>query len=76
MTWIEMLWWWFWALVARRQHERPHSPGGLFPLAARTAPAGCRAAWKETTDLVQHSAGCLRVARPSYRSSSKTVRIK
>lgn len=45
MTWIEILWWSFWALVARRQHERPFW-AEFTP--ALIAPARCRAAWKET----------------------------
>lgn len=48
MTWIEVLWWLFWRVLDSRSHESPRSPSGLFPLAASTAPARCRTAWKET----------------------------
>lgn len=65
MTALEILWWWFWRSLLCRQHERPSCRGLSAP--HLIAPARCRAAWKETMDMVRHSAGCLTVARPLQR---------
>ena len=52
MNWLEILWACFWLSLWERQHERP------FRRAAMPAPdraSRCRAAWKETVDMVRNT---------------------